>query len=212
MYVFQSNAKLSNVMTILSESPRVLVQHVTKSMFSFLNFFNTVETKICSQTDIVKYICSHDKDTKFSWDPQLNKRIEEIKLRPRFVSITTKERAIDGFLKMLDANATACAVLSDINGQLLATLCASDLKSISADNLTNILQPVMEFFQRMTGMHAPAPLVCDNKETVLDVMKKMLQNKKHECYLVDGSFRPITLVTMTSIIALCNVEARRPIY
>jgi len=210
MYIFQSNANLFNVMKILTEHQRVLVQHVSKSMFSFMSYFDSLETKICSQTDIIKYICAHIKDSRFTWGTQINKSMEDLNLPTSYVSITLRERAIDGFLKMLDANATACAILHDSNGQLMATLSASDLRGITAESLDQILQPVMEFFRTMTGDRPPPPLTCESKQPLLDVLNKMLLNKKHECWLVDDSFRPISLITMTNIIAKCTNQTTRP--
>jgi len=140
------------------------------------------------------------------------KKIEYLNLSPTYVSITIRERAIDGFLKMLDGNATACAILHDINGQLMATLSVEDLRGITTQNLAMILQPVMDFFRIMTGERPPPPLSCENNQILSDVISKMLLNKKHECWLVDGSFRPISLLTMTNIIVICTSQTRRPTF
>jgi len=211
IFMFQSHAKLINAMKILNTQQRILVEQLSKSYFSlFMKFFSNVEVKVCTQTDILMYACTHITHPRFSWKLQLNKTVEEINVPSKFVSITTKDRAIDGFLKIVDAKTSACAVLDQKDGKIVATLTCSDLRGISSDSLKTILLPVMEFFMKMTGQQPPHPLICCPAEIVLDVTKQILVKNLHECWVVDENMRPKGLLTMEKLVSLCTRLNEQP--
>jgi CBS domain-containing protein len=208
IHVFQSNARLSNAMQIIRNYERVLVQHVVKpfasdSMFKpFLGRLVTrthrvTQYKICSQTDILRYLCQHMRVSRE--DGLSSLKVKDCGPFATVTNITVEERAIDGFLKMIDAKSDACAVL-DLDGHLVASLSASDLRGMTNEKLKLILLPAPEFFFAMSGTKPPPPLTCTLEEPLSDVMKKILKATTRRCWLVDETVRPQGLVSMGKII------------
>jgi len=207
IFVFQSNALLYNAMTIIQQHERVLVQHVVKPFSSskakvFLGRLmtrthRTTHYKICSQTDVLRSLFQHIREVRE--DSLENLKISDCGNLPRLTSISTEDRAIDGFLKMLDSKCEACAVL-DREGRIVATLSASDLRGMSDDKIKTVLLPVMEFFPAMTGMRPLAPLTCYPDDSLVETMKKILKASTRRCWVVDRNFRPYGLLSMGKII------------
>jgi len=208
IFVFQSNARLSNAMKILKDNERVLVEHVIKPYDNgvfigrLMNKIHRItQHKICSQTDVLRYIVQHSRELK---EDVLNSlKVKDVNTDQSLVTITVEDRAIDGFLKMLESKADACAIL-DNQGKIVATLSASDLRGMTDDNLKNILLPVMEFLPSMTGSKS-SPLTCFENDQLVVVMKKILKASTRRCWLVDNQFRPIRLISMGKII-LCILD------
>jgi len=121
-------------------------------------------------------------------------------------TISINDRAIDGFLKIIECKCNACAVV-DHNGRLVASLSASDLRGMTNAKLRCIFLPVMEFFPAMTGSRAPAPLVCSPEDRLVDTMKKIVKASIRRCWLVDHNFVPLGLISMGKIIVCALTNA-----
>ena len=132
-------------------------------------------------------------------------------------TISLNERAVDGFLKILDYKCNACAVV-DENGRLVASLSASDLRGMTNAKLRTILLPVMEFFPAMTGkpyyivpkslgFKAPPPLVCLADDKLVDTMKIIIKASTRRCWLIDRSYKPLGLISMGKIIVCALTNA-----
>eukprot|EP01118_Nematostelium_gracile_P012311 TRINITY_DN4481_c0_g1_i1.p1 TRINITY_DN4481_c0_g1~~TRINITY_DN4481_c0_g1_i1.p1 ORF type:complete len:345 (-),score=84.44 TRINITY_DN4481_c0_g1_i1:3-1037(-) len=202
MYHFQANAKLINVMTILSSHHRVLVEQQSESWWTILNVFKDSNQKICSQTDIIDFITKHSNEPRFAlWDEQLARPLKQFNFEPKFLTITPETRALDGFLKMLDGETNAVGVL-DRDGVLISTLTASDLRGIDSENLKDLVLPVTEFLEKRIPYTIQNSITCKNDETLGDTMRKLLEGKKHECWIVDNQGRPIQLITMQKIVTI----------
>jgi len=208
IHVFQSNAILSNAMQIIKNHERVLVQHIVKPFASdslmkpFLGRLITrtnrvTEYNICSQTDILRYLFQHMRNVRE--DPLSSLRVKDCGPFGNLTSITVKETAIDGFLKMLDTKTDACAVV-DLNGRIVATLSATDLRGMTNIKLKTILLPVMEFFPAMTGTRPQPPLVCMLEDRLVDVMRGILKATTRRCWIVDETMRPLAFLPMGKII------------
>jgi len=207
IFVFQSNAMLFNAMQIIQEHERVLVQHVVQPFSSgkakmfmgrlMTRTHRTTQYKICSQTDVLRYIFQHIKDGR---EDHLQKlRVSDCGRMDQLTCITTDETAIDGFLKMLDAKAEACAVV-DSQGKIVASLSASDLRGMTDEKLKTIFLPVLEFFPAMTGAKASIPLTCYADDFLVDTMRKILKASTRRCWLIDADSRPLGLLSMGKVI------------
>jgi len=206
-HVFQSNARLINAMQIVQEYERVLVQHRTSATAnSKIRLFagrlmNTIHRKIdyklCTQTDILRFLFSHIKDLKE--DSLQQTTVGELQKFQPVISIPMNETAIDGYLKMLDTGTNACAVV-DRDNRIVATLSASDLRGMTNGYLKALLLPVMEFFQVMTGLQPSPPLTCTLDESLLLVMQRIMRASTRRCWVVDEYYRPIGLLSMGIII------------
>jgi len=207
IFVFHSNARLSNAMQIIKDYERVLVQHVAKPferskvklfMGRLMTKTNRVtEYKICSQTDVLRYLFQHISELREQ--PMHNLTVKDCGDFGVMTSITVDERAIDGFLKMLDAKTNACAVV-DYDGRLVGSLSSSDLRGMTNEKLRTILLPVTEFFIASTGYKIPPPLTCNAEDKLVDTMKKILKASTRRCWMVDHTFRPTGYVSMGKII------------
>eukprot|EP01118_Nematostelium_gracile_P001560 TRINITY_DN11625_c0_g1_i1.p1 TRINITY_DN11625_c0_g1~~TRINITY_DN11625_c0_g1_i1.p1 ORF type:complete len:363 (+),score=107.45 TRINITY_DN11625_c0_g1_i1:67-1089(+) len=204
MFVFQSNAMLTNAMSIIKDHERVLVQHVDNPRGSKAKLFvgrlmnklhRSATYKICSQTDILRFIAEHAREE----ESLRNIRTASCADNKPVTYITVNDRALDGFLKMLEQGTEACAVV-DVNGVLVGTLCASDLRGMTDGKLRAILLPVMEFFQQMVGSKGAPPLTCLPDDPLIETTKKILRSSTRRCWMVDEQFRPISLVPMGRII------------
>jgi hypothetical protein len=208
IFIFQSNAMLVNAMQIIKDYERVLVQHVVKPFASdsrirpFLGRLITrthrvTEYKICSQTDILRYLFQHMRDSRE--DSLSSLCVKDCGPFGNLTTITVEERAIDGFLKMLDSRADACAIL-DMDGRIVASLSATDLRGMTNDRLKTILLPILEFFPAMTGSRPSPPLVCSLDNRLVDVMRGILKATTRRCWVVDQSMRPLGFLPMGKII------------
>jgi len=208
IFVFQSNALLSNAMQIIKDYERILVQHVVKPLASdssvrlfvgrlFTRTHSITEYKICSQTDILQYISQHIKDRGES--VLQNLKVKDCGDLGAITSITENEPAIDGFLKMIDSKSNSCAVVNNQN-RIVASLSPSHLRGMNNEKLKAILLPVTDFFPAMTGSKSPPPLVCTLEEKLVDVIKKILKSSTRRCWVVDGEYRPLGYLSMGKII------------
>jgi len=195
-------------MQIIKDYERVLVEHVVKPLASYSSvklFFGRLftrthrvtEYKICSQTDILKYISQHIRDREES--VLRNLKVKDCGDLGIITSITDNEPAIDGFLKMIDSKSNACAVVNNQN-KIVASISASDLRGMTNEKLKTILLPVMDFFPAMTGSKPPPPLTCTAEEKLVDVIKKILKSSTGRCWVVDGEYRPLSYLSMGKII------------
>jgi predicted transcriptional regulator len=202
MYQFQQNAKLLNVMTILSAHHRVLVEQATPSWWSIVDIFKSSNQKICSQTDIVQFIANHAKEPRFAaWKEQVDLTLRHFNFDTDFLTITPETRSLDGFLKMLDGETNAVGIV-DQNGVLISTLTASDLRGIDSDGLRDLVLPVTEFLEKRIPYTIHPAITCRIDEKLMEAMNKMLSAKKHECWIVDASGKPIQMITMRKIVSL----------
>jgi len=208
IHIFQANARLINAMQIIKYYERVLVRHVSHSFGNskvrlfvgrlMTRIHRVLDYKICTQTDILRFLFQHSKDIK---EQHLaNTKIMDCGPLGCIVSITTEERAIDGFLKMLDSKINACAVV-DKDGVMVASLSPSDLRGLTNEKLQTILLPVMEFFPAMTGARASPPLICRPDDMLLETMRKILKASTRRCWVVDEKMRPMGLLSMGNIIS-----------
>ena len=154
--------------------------------------------KLLTQTDVIRWGIAnkqHFKDTQ--------KSLDELALgnpaTSSVVSITTEQSALRGFKRMEMEQKTALPVVDPISGAVVTTLSASDIKKITADNISTLLKPVTEFLQTVNGgtRKPETAILADNLESV---MHKLLDNKIHHVWVVDESNRPVAAVGCTDII------------
>jgi len=210
IHIFQSNAKLINAMKVIQEHERVLVRHINRPYANskvklfvgrlMTRIHRVMEYKICTQTDILRFIFEHNS-REIEEEMLDNMKIADCGiLGDSVVWITTSDRAIDGYLKMLDTNSNACAVV-DQQGRIVASLSASDLRGMTNEKLKSILLPVIQFFTAMTGYKPMAPLVCSPNDMLIPTIRSILKASTRRCWVVDEAFRPLGLLSMGKIIS-----------
>jgi len=195
-YVFHSNAKLENAMKILGQHDyRVLVVHYRKPFFSVHRL--VAEYKILTQSDILKWFAGHVAKLQST---ALGKPVDRKYANP-VLSITPRHRAIDGFLRMLDAGSSACAVLDD-SGRLVGHLSASDLRGVTSENLNTISLPVLQFLAKVSPGRPNQLITCSTSDSYLDAMMRILKARVHQCWMLGTDNTPVGCLTMSKIILI----------
>jgi CBS domain-containing protein len=127
------------------------------------------------------------------------------------ISITTNDRAVDGFLKMFNREVNAVAVV-DEKGALVSNLSASDLAGLSAKNIHCLKQPPLHFLEVMQSSNffqfsltfpdkkAPVPVTCSSKTHLTEVIEKLIGAKIHRVWVVNSAQQPIGVVTLTDVL------------
>jgi len=102
---------------------------------------------------------------------------------------------------MRENGASAVAIVDD-DGKLVDVLSVSDLRLIGHDltKLERVTRTVEEFSSFKTTKVAPVVVyACD---TVAYVTQRLLENKIHRLYVVDGENKPIGVVTLGDFLHL----------
>jgi CBS domain-containing protein len=205
IHVFESQALLYNAMQVIKDFERVLVRYsdtsISRTMFGLFNFgsslYKKIVYKICTQTDILRFVVDHLGEIHS--EDIVDSQVRDCGRFLPVVSISVNDRAIDGFLKIIESRINACAVL-DQEGRIVATLSASDLRGLTHHKLKYILLPVMQFLPAMTGKRAEMPLTCRVGDNLLQTMKRIVRASTRRCWVVDDYYRPIGYLSMGTVI------------
>jgi len=158
--------------------------------------------RLLTRYDLVHFINKHsDKLARI-----LDQRINEIglvnPLGSTVVSVSTKDKTSDGFLKMFYNNIHAVAVVDEL-GVLVGNLSSSDLRGLSRENIDNIKLPPLEFLNSMQGLFHP--VTCKPESHLNEVINKSISAKVHRIWVTDSGEKPLGVVTFTDILK-CFVE------
>jgi len=160
------------------------------------------KTKILSQVDVVKYLYG-----KFDMLPDSVKLpieklglVAEGKIFHKLVAISHKNSAVEGFRKIYRQGVSAIAILDD-NDKLVGTLSASDIRGLKLDQVGTVLEPVLDYLQKQHGQPRAAVTISPN-EGLQVAMHKILNGRVHRAWVVDASFHPIGVVTVTDILCV----------
>jgi CBS domain-containing protein len=112
------------------------------------------------------------------------------------ISVKESDTMQTAFSKILQYNIHAVAV-TDNEGKLVANISVSDLQHILKWDLEYLSVSVATFFEKLGKQH---PLVtCTNDTMFSEVLKRLVKEKVHRCFVVDASGRPTDLVTTTNV-------------
>lgn len=185
--------------------------------------------KMISQSDVLRFILHYGigglQDT-------MEKDLETLGMAERRGLVTVPENLIvvECFAHMIRQDVSGVAVV-DGTGMLLGNLSASDLRCILPEHFGVLAMPVVEFLALLypesemlegnarvdkgSGTHPffdwskansgtkSMPLVtCSKKSSLKEVMQLMSENHVHRVYLVDGSGKPLSVITVTDVLQL----------
>jgi CBS domain-containing protein len=110
------------------------------------------------------------------------------------------QSALDGFRKMYIQGVSSVAVVSVVDGHLVANLSASDVRGVTSENVRDVQEPVMSFLTRhyQKPYH---PVTSYASEKLYDVVLKMITAKVHRVWVVDAAYKPIGIVTISDILS-----------
>lgn len=156
--------------------------------------------RLISQTDVLKHLWKNSKNI----EPRILKsKLQELGLvNPSgsvVYTISTQDRAIEGFKKMFAHMVPAIAVVNE-EKKLVSTLSASDLRGVSSEKLENLLSPVMDFLQIQLGEKPPVPVTVTSTSSLEDAILKCLTAKIHRVWVVNSAQEPIGVVSYSDMI------------
>jgi len=192
------------------KNPLILVSYETKLADVMVHFAkgvhrlaveeNSVVVNVISQTDVVRYLSSISS----SLDPVINKQLVEIGLPALGAMKNTwifneRMRVLDALKYMKDENISGGAVI-DQTGKIVSNFSASDLVGITEANFAWITLPVLQFLQRIHHGVLKAPVTCRVDDKLEFVLLKLSAYKVYRIYLVNDTFQPNGVLTLTDII------------
>jgi len=180
---FETDMTLGEILEPFSKGVHRAVVHIQGDDF-----------KIITQSDVVRL--AYEKRDQFS---EFSKTLEELNLggNPEdLYSLKSNETALMGFRKMDMEYYFAVPIVDPDTGVLVGTLSASDIRSVSPNNIHKVKLPVKEFLGSFKE-----PVVAKKSETVETVVKKMIDNQVHRVWLVNDENKPVGVVSLTDIIS-----------
>jgi len=159
------------------------------------------KTKILSQSDLVSLMLERFDTLPTSVKEPLDKLglVSPERISNKLVAMSAKNSAVEGFRKIYRQGVTAIAIVDD-NDELIGTLSSSDIRGIKMENLSSVLEPVMEFLAKKFPQSRPLVTVTAHAN-LKEVMEKLIMGRVHRVWVVDmNSRRPIGVVTMTTVL------------
>jgi len=178
---------LLNSMQHLTESHRILISGSESNSPS--SFY------LLCQMDIVRQLAKTDLGVYGA------RKIEELFPPKNILSVREDDLARDAFQLMYEKKLGALAVV-DKNDVLITTLSSSDLKTIGADTIGNILLPVNKFLTMSHGSKPPVPIVAKPADHLELILAKILIAKIHRVWVTNSAEQPTGVITLTDILKL----------
>jgi len=216
LHIFLKTDSLSLVMKALSKSDashRVLIRSFTEPPTPSTT--NRFTYQLLGQTDIVKYLAHQMQSNELpeAVTAVFHKTIEELGLANQTISsvitASSSMTAIECFQKMTLEQVSALAIENESN-HVIANLSASDLRGITSSKLKLLKLPVIEFLKQMHGRQPTTPVCCLPNALLKDVLSQILETKVHRSWVLNASKQPISVVSMSDIIA-CAIGTQKHI-
>eukprot|EP01080_Neovahlkampfia_damariscottae_P002368 gene2368-2835_t len=185
---------------VKSDVPRIPILHTeTDQVISIL-----------SQFDLIRYL-SKNMDS-LSHD---QRKMKISNLGQKNVSCANeKTTAIECFQKMNELKIGGLPVVDESNGELIATINASDLKFFEdpkfTTNYNEILQlNVIEFLDKIESRRK-IPIFCDENSTLEQIIKILTDNRIHRTFLVNSKKQPIRVISQQDVLrgTLTSMKSR----
>jgi len=171
------------------------MQYLTENHRILIGPRNSAEPKsfrLLSQMDIARELAKTDLGANGK------RKIEELFPSKAVYSIKEDDIARDAFEQMYKRNLSALAVV-DQNGILVTNLSSSDLKTLDADNIGNIMLKVNQFLVAAHGVKPAVPIVCKPADHLEDILPKLLIAQVHRVWITNSVEHPVGVVSLTDI-------------
>eukprot|EP00002_Diphylleia_rotans_P025954 TRINITY_DN5150_c0_g1_i1.p1 TRINITY_DN5150_c0_g1~~TRINITY_DN5150_c0_g1_i1.p1 ORF type:complete len:327 (+),score=68.45 TRINITY_DN5150_c0_g1_i1:106-1086(+) len=113
------------------------------------------------------------------------------------ITINHKRQAIYALFVMMEYKVSAVAVVDD-EGRFVANLSGSDLKGLTEECFGWLICSVIDFLKQMNGT-IRLPITCTATTTIAAAIAQLATSNIHRLWMVDGSGRPIGVLSMTDI-------------
>jgi len=154
---------------------------------------------IVTQSHIIKLIYENIAHFEFR-----TRSISDMKMGLKsVVTITKTQKALDAFQQIHDKKVSAVGVVDD-EGCLVGNISASDLKTICSDasEISRLFLPADKFLELNTpgARFGPASFSLGTGNTFEDVLKALLLTQAHRLYVVDGSRKPVGVISLVDVL------------
>jgi len=124
------------------------------------------------------------------------------------ISITADKTAIDGYQLMVSKKVSGLAIV-DMEGKLIGSLSASDLKGSMEINLFHDLYlPVALYLEKglpdFDRRQSHVPVTCTTTSSIYELLHKLASKHVHRLFVVDSFNRPIGVLSLCDIISMMN--------
>lgn len=160
------------------------------------------EADVCTQSDFVRFIFH----SYSAFGRNTDKSVESLGLSvtPSLVTVPSTATALDAFRKAVAHDLHAVGVV-DEGGRLVGTISASDLKALDAEHLRFATLNVLDFLRKYSP-RSVKPITVSKQCILRTVIAKLLQNRLHRIWVVDGDHKPTGVISMTDVIRVATKE------
>eukprot|EP01087_Luapelamoeba_hula_P023235 TRINITY_DN8505_c0_g1_i1.p1 TRINITY_DN8505_c0_g1~~TRINITY_DN8505_c0_g1_i1.p1 ORF type:complete len:312 (-),score=67.32 TRINITY_DN8505_c0_g1_i1:126-1061(-) len=161
-----------------------------------------------TQSAVVEYLATHLPHLGNKADRQVAELLAGCK---PVVSVNIESRAIDAFKLMAEKRISAVAVV-DEDGKLISNISARDIRTVSTDSriIQGLFMPIRQFlvsiYDARVGLAETTPsITCTARETLGNVIRKLVASKVHRVYVVDAHHQLTGIVSLADVlIAITN--------
>uniref|UniRef100_A0A7S4NRF7 CBS domain-containing protein n=1 Tax=Paramoeba aestuarina TaxID=180227 RepID=A0A7S4NRF7_9EUKA len=159
---------------------------------------------IISQSVIIKHIKQHLGEL-----PSLNAiTVKDSGVGTSPVIKTSSHASAVSAFDLLDTTGRFGMAVTGEGDAIVTQTCAHDLKLWLKNPSSDLLgQPIMKFLQviRSQDIDIQVPVLsAQDKDTLSYVIQKLEATRQHRIYIVDGSYHPIRVVSLTDLLKACT--------
>jgi CBS domain-containing protein len=137
-------------------------------------------------------------------------KIKEFFKPTQVFSIGSEKLALDGYKLMVEKGVSGLAVVGS-KGELEGSLSASDLKrSLEGNVIHDLYLPIPFYLDKATPEFEKTmvrqPLSCNTEMTIYEILHKLITNRVHRLFVVDGEQKPIGVLSLCDIISMMNID------
>ncbi|EFA74519.1 hypothetical protein PPL_00017 [Heterostelium album PN500] len=129
------------------------------------------------------------------------KKTKELKLLHPVITLNSDAKSSEAFSILLANRITGIAIVDKDNGRLLTSVDSRDLRNVPIDKINFSNKSIFDFLLEKYNGEIKTPAVIKENETLVDVLNLMCDNNSQRVYMVDGYYRPITVTTISDIVA-----------
>jgi len=163
----------------------------------------SITHQIITQSDVLKFCCTNLNQISLL-NEKLTTKLQGLglvnPLGSKVIKISINDSAYKGFVEMAKGEVPAVAVVDELD-HLQANLSASDLRGITSDKLSSAQLPVLEFLKIVQKTDKPfRPVTVHASSKLSEVILLMNCSQIHRVWVIDGSEKPIGVITMTDVL------------
>jgi len=180
-----NNATIAELTTLLKKTHRVVVTEEGK-LVGYI-----------TQSDLVKHLYDQGKFT--------DKTVKELDIGSTAITtIKENQKVLEAFRDMAIQHTSGCAVV-DATGKLVSSISSLDIRGVSStgDLMDRLYWTYKEYFSSLQGelhIHPRGAHTTSPDTPLSEVVKCMVEKKRHHVYLVDEQERPVRVISLGDVL------------